>query len=103
MRKKFETGFSVYLSTGKEKNEKIIEKAVKSGAKYVFTSLNISEEKVDKQSELEKIIRRSEEHTSELQSLRRISYAVFCLKKAARGREKARGGKEGRSQEESRR
>src|SRR3546814_5856670 len=27
------------------------------------------------------IIRRSEEHTSELQSLMRISYAVFCLKK----------------------
>src|SRR3546814_14888762 len=25
--------------------------------------------------------RRSEEHTSELQSLMRISYAVFCLKK----------------------
>src|SRR3546814_5457135 len=27
------------------------------------------------------IYRRSEEHTSELQSLMRISYAVFCLKK----------------------
>src|SRR3546814_3425798 len=27
------------------------------------------------------ISRRSEEHTSELQSLMRISYAVFCLKK----------------------
>src|SRR3546814_5662567 len=27
------------------------------------------------------IIHRSEEHTSELQSLMRISYAVFCLKK----------------------
>src|SRR3546814_9381748 len=27
------------------------------------------------------ITRRSEEHTSELQSLMRISYAVFCLKK----------------------
>src|SRR3546814_3227035 len=27
------------------------------------------------------IVRRSEEHTSELQSLMRISYAVFCLKK----------------------
>src|SRR3546814_1409115 len=27
------------------------------------------------------IIVRSEEHTSELQSLMRISYAVFCLKK----------------------
>src|SRR3546814_9710667 len=28
-----------------------------------------------------KELRRSEEHTSELQSLMRISYAVFCLKK----------------------
>src|SRR3546814_3173204 len=27
------------------------------------------------------VFRRSEEHTSELQSLMRISYAVFCLKK----------------------
>src|SRR3546814_3220447 len=34
--------------------------------------------------DLERILRissRSEEHTSELQSLMRISYAVFCLKK----------------------
>src|SRR3546814_5866634 len=30
---------------------------------------------------LERTLRRSEEHTSELQSLMRISYAVFCLKK----------------------
>src|SRR3546814_2363173 len=29
----------------------------------------------------ERLITRSEEHTSELQSLMRISYAVFCLKK----------------------
>src|SRR3546814_3951308 len=29
----------------------------------------------------QKLILRSEEHTSELQSLMRISYAVFCLKK----------------------
>src|SRR3546814_8140724 len=29
----------------------------------------------------DKIMSRSEEHTSELQSLMRISYAVFCLKK----------------------
>src|SRR3546814_10063809 len=28
-----------------------------------------------------KVVERSEEHTSELQSLMRISYAVFCLKK----------------------
>src|SRR3546814_5145269 len=30
---------------------------------------------------LSSMSRRSEEHTSELQSLMRISYAVFCLKK----------------------
>ena len=37
------------------------------------------EEQEDKQDERgEKIQERSEEHTSELQSLRRISYAVFC-------------------------
>src|SRR3546814_8681070 len=30
---------------------------------------------------LSKMFLRSEEHTSELQSLMRISYAVFCLKK----------------------
>src|SRR3546814_2166470 len=32
--------------------------------------------------------RRSEEHTSELQSLMRISYAVFCLKKKIRNNNK---------------
>src|SRR3546814_8414967 len=31
--------------------------------------------------QLENLSARSEEHTSELQSLMRISYAVFCLKK----------------------
>src|SRR3546814_2074530 len=31
--------------------------------------------------DLEQPLDRSEEHTSELQSLMRISYAVFCLKK----------------------
>src|SRR3546814_5324554 len=30
---------------------------------------------------LRNVVNRSEEHTSELQSLMRISYAVFCLKK----------------------
>src|SRR3546814_5333614 len=33
---------------------------------------------------------RSEEHTSELQSLMRISYAVFCLKKKKNDRKKKR-------------
>src|SRR3546814_7052869 len=34
--------------------------------------------------------RRSEEHTSELQSLMRISYAVFCLKKKKKNTKKAK-------------
>src|SRR3546814_2565667 len=33
------------------------------------------------QAVVEQVDHRSEEHTSELQSLMRISYAVFCLKK----------------------
>src|SRR3546814_13265733 len=32
-------------------------------------------------SDADVVLHRSEEHTSELQSLMRISYAVFCLKK----------------------
>src|SRR3546814_5500141 len=36
---------------------------------------------VDRQFIFGKLQQRSEEHTSELQSLMRISYAVFCLKK----------------------
>src|SRR3546814_6449063 len=32
------------------------------------------------------LVRRSEEHTSELQSLMRISYAVFCLKQKTQKR-----------------
>src|SRR3546814_2137266 len=34
-----------------------------------------------RQPRMEFLAQRSEEHTSELQSLMRISYAVFCLKK----------------------
>src|SRR3546814_5056610 len=33
---------------------------------------------------------RSEEHTSELQSLMRISYAVFCLKKKTQNKQHAK-------------
>src|SRR3546814_3861839 len=37
---------------------------------------------------LEPAVRRSEEHTSELQSLMRISYDVFCLKKKTTTKQK---------------
>src|SRR3546814_7686878 len=38
----------------------------------------------------EAVATRSEEHTSELQSLMRISYAVFCLKKKKKNRNNRR-------------
>src|SRR3546814_2664255 len=37
-------------------------------------------------------VERSEEHTSELQSLMRISYAVFCLKKKKKQKKKTNKG-----------
>src|SRR3546814_1330928 len=40
--------------------------------------------RLDLTSPVEWALGRSEEHTSELQSLMRISYAVFCLKKKHR-------------------
>src|SRR3546814_1686605 len=43
---------------------------------FVYNSATSGEEEVRKPDE-----ERSEEHTSELQSLMRTSYAVFCLKK----------------------
>src|SRR3546814_3114431 len=44
-----------------------------------FVELPEGQLQVQRESELQ--LRRSEEHTSELQSLMRISSAVFCLKK----------------------
>src|SRR3546814_5661018 len=37
--------------------------------------------RIDRRLRADRARQRSEEHTSELQSLMRISYAVFCLKK----------------------
>src|SRR3546814_10853167 len=48
--------------------------ALDSGASAISQPLRIAPERPV-------ILTRSEEHTSELQSLMRISYAVFCLKK----------------------
>src|SRR3546814_1230717 len=48
-------------------------------AEVLLADLVKGAEAADKQDRLR--LRRSEEHTSELQSLMRISYAVFCLKK----------------------
>src|SRR3546814_4888216 len=47
----------------------------------IAKALKIGNQPVDSFTEVEWFPARSEEHTSELQSLMRISYAVFCLKK----------------------
>src|SRR3546814_670027 len=48
---------------------------------YVFGFLSLNGSGRSKTAPVDFNTRRSEEHTSELQSLMRISYAVFCLKK----------------------
>src|SRR3546814_6553843 len=51
-----------------------------SGPRKVATPLS-AEMPAPVRTTMFRMSRRSEEHTSELQSLMRISYAVFCLKK----------------------
>ncbi|NYV27289.1 DUF871 family protein [Streptobacillus felis] len=50
-------GFSIYLSTELNKNKEIIVKAKKYGAEFVFTSLNVQEEDVDKGDQINEIIK----------------------------------------------
>src|SRR3546814_10186511 len=50
-------------------------------AEALATQLALALQAVPVQAASKEALQRSEEHTSELQSLMRISYAVFCLKK----------------------
>src|SRR3546814_3849841 len=55
------------------------------------TRFGIVFNRVQTTSEVSKMLMdRSEEHTSELQSLMRISYAVFCLKKKKKNNKRER-------------
>src|SRR3546814_4285791 len=68
-----------------------IEKCNKGGLRNAVQSLSVSaspnilfvdmSESGDPINDINALAERSEEHTSELQSLMRSSYAVFCLKK----------------------
>src|SRR3546814_7462421 len=51
------------------------------GLRVAVQGLGMQPPQVQLQAVAHLVARRSEEHTSELQSLMRISYAVFCLKK----------------------
>src|SRR3546814_9412997 len=49
---------------------------------------HLATERLDAERQRRDVEQRSEEHTSELQSLMRISYAVFCLKKKKKKKRK---------------
>src|SRR3546814_2706612 len=51
------------------------------GRMGIFIGLDRREDGAEDDRQPQAFLQRSEEHTSELQSLMRISYAVFCLKK----------------------
>src|SRR3546814_1821915 len=58
-----------------------MERATRRGSASNVGSRRISGSPRELKRQVSQHARRSEEHTSELQSLMRISYAVFCLKK----------------------
>src|SRR3546814_3713116 len=61
-------GAAVLLQRGHQSPIQVVQISASFASRHLDTRLVLSET-------------RSEEHTSELQSLMRISYAVFCLKK----------------------
>src|SRR3546814_4918684 len=62
-------------------NETNLEERRRKIIGYAESDPDVTSIGVDFQPRPEGPVTRSEEHTSELQSLMRISYAVFCLKK----------------------
>src|SRR3546814_9487681 len=71
---------NVFMGTSLNQTGRAVEIVVMTAAVYLTLTAGVGlvtswyERRV-------KLVERSEEHTSELQSLMRISYAVFCLKK----------------------
>src|SRR3546814_123975 len=62
-----------YTCAAYDNAEQTLEEAQENKYRLVFEKLGLQKG--------DRLLDRSEEHTSELQSLMRISYAVFCLKK----------------------
>src|SRR3546814_2620102 len=74
------------VDCGQPINPSIIEAQVQSGIGFglsavLYGAITLKDGAVEQSNFDSYQVLRSEEHTSELQSLMRISYAVFCLKK----------------------
>src|SRR3546814_5575656 len=80
-----QTGGIVWWAATLQANGEALQTRVEKLAAQASSGLQIGERIARLEERLEGVRsdtgRRSEEHTSELQSLMRISYAVFCLKK----------------------
>src|SRR3546814_1421694 len=72
----------VYLGMhGAEQGAQVIDGALREPAREAALQRDLERRLVKGLDEFKWFIYRSEEHTSELQTLMRISYAVFCVKK----------------------
>src|SRR3546814_2377362 len=76
-------GYTSVMShrSGETEDTTIADLAVALNCGQIKTGSASRSDRIAKYNQLLRIEERSEEHTSELQSLMRISYAVFCLKK----------------------
>src|SRR3546814_7255853 len=83
-------GTVLFVGTKRAARELVASEAARCGMPFVdarwlggmLTNFKTVKTSVKRLKEMEGVVaERSEEHTSELQSLMRISYAVFCLKK----------------------
>src|SRR3546814_4767582 len=82
VRDKYAEQRSVSLMNGRQVTSFSLEKAKGSSDVSVYDQAMEELNKIEKENpKIHFKQLRSEEHTSELQSLMRISYAVFCLKK----------------------
>src|SRR3546814_3489526 len=80
------SGYGCSMQPVLEANAGLVEYIATDISSSAIDILQVSESAVSRRQRGAITMGRSEEHTSELQSLMRISYAVFCLKKKKKNR-----------------
>src|SRR3546814_7849849 len=85
-RKKLKTSIRYSSAPSPTVTEKSLLKCIRSKTRSLRRNGDIVQSESGSPLRCRSKTKRSEEHTSELQSLMRISYAVFCLKKTKKPR-----------------